>query len=36
MTNRWVFDYAQGASLEIGPSLQSDEQKDLDTKMELP
>lgn len=36
MTNRWVFDYSHGMSLEIKDYLQTDEQKTLNTKLELP
>jgi hypothetical protein len=36
MTNRWVFDYSHGMSLEIRDFLQTDVQKALDTKIELP
>lgn len=36
MTNRWVFDYSHGISLEIRDFLQTDEQKNLNAKIELP
>lgn len=36
MTNRWVFDYSHGMSLDIKDYLQTDEQKTLNTKLELP
>lgn len=35
-TNRWIFDYSHGMGLEIRDNLQTTEQKDLNSKIELP
>lgn len=35
-TNRWIFDYSHGIGLEIPDFIKSDEQEDLNAKIEIP